>query len=132
MQLNNDNQQVDAIVDDLSRGFADQIERKPGRGSSNEGVRRYSTARIQQFVPVLTRRIARKELPRHVVEPPTSHGGERHPGEGGSSRPGGKRSPLPAAADGLVVAEFREAGHAHPVGSEDNRALASTLGAVGD
>jgi uncharacterized membrane protein len=62
MLVNNVNQRVDAIVDDLSREFANQIERKQVEDRVMRVYGRLSKARIQQFVPVLTRRIARKEL----------------------------------------------------------------------
>ena len=59
--------QIDEIVDDLSREFGDRIERKQVQDEVMRVYGRFSKAPIKQFVPVLTRRIAREELLRKAA-----------------------------------------------------------------
>jgi len=54
--------QIEQVVDDLSREFGDQLGRKRVEDRVKSVYGRFSKAPIQQFVPVLTRRIAREEL----------------------------------------------------------------------
>jgi hypothetical protein len=56
------NHQIEEIVEDLSQEFGDQIGRRQLQDRVMRVYGRFSKAPIQQFVPVLTRRIAREEL----------------------------------------------------------------------
>jgi hypothetical protein len=62
MAQNSVNHQIEGIVDDLSEEFGDQVGRKQVQERVMRVYGQLSKAPIQQFVPVLTRRIAREEL----------------------------------------------------------------------
>jgi hypothetical protein len=59
---NEGNYQIEGIVDDLTEEFGRRIGPKQVRDEVMRVYGRFSRAPIQQFVPVLTRRIAREEL----------------------------------------------------------------------
>lgn len=59
--------QIDAIVEDLSQEFGDRFGREQVQHEVMRVYGRFSQAPIQQFVPVLTRRIAREELLRQAA-----------------------------------------------------------------
>ena len=54
--------QIEEIVDDLTEEFGDRVEPKIVQDEVKGVYGRSSGAPIQQYVPVLTRRIAREEL----------------------------------------------------------------------
>jgi hypothetical protein len=56
------NHQIEEIVEDLSKEFGDHVGRRQIQDRVMRVYGRFSKAPIQQFVPVLTRRIAREEL----------------------------------------------------------------------
>ena len=61
--------QIEAIVDDLSQEFGNKVGRKQVQDEVTRVYGRFSKAPIQQFVPALTRKIAREELlPSPVAE----------------------------------------------------------------
>jgi hypothetical protein len=60
------NHQIEEIVDDLTEEFGRRIGPKQVHGEVMRVCGRFSRAPIQQFVPVLTRRIAREELLRRT------------------------------------------------------------------
>lgn len=63
---NEGNHQIEEIVDDLTEEFGQRIAPKQIHDEVMRVYGRFSRAPIQQFVPVLTRRIAREELLRRT------------------------------------------------------------------
>ncbi|HET8525083.1 MAG TPA: hypothetical protein VFM81_00425 [Actinomycetota bacterium] len=59
---NEANHQIEEIVDDLTEEFGRRIGPSQVHDEVMRVYGRFSGAPIQQFVPVLTRRIAREEL----------------------------------------------------------------------
>jgi len=60
------NHQIEVIVDDLTEEFGQRIGAKQVHDEVMRVYGRFSAAPIQQFVPVLTRRIAREHLLRRT------------------------------------------------------------------
>jgi hypothetical protein len=63
---NEGNHQIEEIVDDLTEEFGGQIGPRQVHAEVMRVYGRFSRAPIQQFVPVLTRRIAREQLLRRT------------------------------------------------------------------
>jgi hypothetical protein len=57
-----DQAQIDSLVIDLTKEFGDRVGPDRVREEVMRIYGRFSTSPIRQFVPVLTRRIAREEL----------------------------------------------------------------------
>jgi hypothetical protein len=57
-----DEAQIESLVVDLTREFGDLVEHEKVRDEVMSVYRRFDKAPIRQYVPVLTRRIAREEL----------------------------------------------------------------------
>ena len=61
-----DQAQIDSLVVDLTKEFGDRVGPDRVRDEVMRVYGRFSASPIRQFVPVLTRRIAREELLRAV------------------------------------------------------------------
>lgn len=57
-----DRAQIDSLVVDLTKEFGDRVGPERVRAEVMRIYGRFSTSPIRQFVPVLTRRIAREQL----------------------------------------------------------------------
>lgn len=57
-----DQAQIDSLVVDLTKEFGDRVGPERVRAEVMRIYGQFSTSPIRQFVPVLTRRIAREEL----------------------------------------------------------------------
>ena len=57
-----DQAQIDSLVVDLTKEFGDRIGPERVKEEVMRVYGRFSTSPIRQYVPVLTRRIARQEL----------------------------------------------------------------------
>lgn len=57
-----DQAQIDSLVVDLTKEFGDRVGPERVREEVMRVYGRFMTSPIRQFVPVLTRRIAREEL----------------------------------------------------------------------
>lgn len=57
-----DQAQIDSLVVDLTKEFGDRVGPERVRAEVMRIYGRFSTSPIRQYVPVLTRRIAREEL----------------------------------------------------------------------
>jgi hypothetical protein len=61
-----DQAQIDSLVVDLTKEFGDRIGPERVKEEVMRVYGRFSTSPIRQYVPVLTRRIARQELLRSL------------------------------------------------------------------
>ena len=64
-----ENHQIEEIVHDLTQEFGERVGPKQVHDEVMRVYGRFSGSPIQQFVPVLTRRIAREELRRISLSP---------------------------------------------------------------
>ena len=57
-----DQAQIDSVVVDLTKEFGDRVGHERVREEVMRVYGRFSASAIRQYIPVLTRRIAREEL----------------------------------------------------------------------